>query len=194
MEPCVAQCINDAQRDSRMSLIPGTPVEDESLIVVPLGSGGDVVSTLNVGRIGGLEAHFDSADFEMAKLFASVASIALLNAETHQGIATRAETDALTSLLNRRAFDDHSLAILGDPGTQPVTLLMLDLDGFKAFNDPHGHPAGDAVLLGVAMSLRAAVRAGDRACRNGGDEFAVLLPATTQAVGERVAERGGTGH
>lgn len=184
-----AQCINDAQRDPRMSLIPGTPAEDESLIVVPLVGGGDVVGTLNVGRMGGVESHFDPADFEMAKLFASQASIALVNAETHRDVATRAETDALTTLLNRRAFDDHSRALLDDPGTQPVTLLMLDLDGFKAFNDRHGHPAGDAMLRAVAQSLRAAVRAGDRVYRHGGDEFAILLPATSRAVGERVAER-----
>jgi diguanylate cyclase (GGDEF)-like protein len=184
-----AQCINDAQRDSRMSLIPGTPAEDESLIVVPLVGGGSVVGTLNVGRMGGVESHFDPADFEMAKLFASQASIALVNAETHRDVATRAETDSLTTLLNRRAFDDHSRALLGDPRTQPVTLLMLDLDRFKAFNDRHGHPAGDAMLIAVAQSLQAAVRGGDRVYRHGGDEFAVLLPATTRAVGERVAER-----
>jgi len=66
---------------------------------------------------------------------------------------------------------------------------MLDLDGFKAFNDGHGHPAGDALLREVARSISAAVRAGDRVYRHGGDEFAVLLPATAPAVGARVAER-----
>jgi diguanylate cyclase (GGDEF)-like protein len=184
-----AQCVNDAQRDPRMSLIPGTPAEDESLIVVPLVGEGDVVGTLNVGRMGGTESHFDSADFEMAQLFASQASIALLNAETHRAVATRAETDALTGLHNRRAFDVHFPLLLADPRAQPLTLLMLDLDGFKAFNDGHGHPAGDALLREVAQSISAAVRAGDRVYRHGGDEFAVLLPATAPAVGAQVAER-----
>jgi diguanylate cyclase (GGDEF)-like protein len=184
-----AQCINDAQRDPRMSLIPGTPAEDESLIVVPLVGEGDVVGTLNVGRMGGTESHFDSADFEIAQLFASQASIALLNAEVHRAVATRAETDALTGLHNRGAFEEHFPALLADPRAQPLTLLMLDLDGFKAFNDGHGHPAGDALLREVARSISAAVRAGDRVYRHGGDEFAVLLPATAPAVGARVAER-----
>jgi diguanylate cyclase (GGDEF)-like protein len=184
-----AQCINDAQRDPRMSLIPGTPAEDESLIVVPLVGEGDVVGTLNVGRMGGTESHFDSADFEIAQLFASQASIALLNAEVHRAVATRAETDALTGLHNRGAFEEHFPALLADRRAQPLTLLMLDLDGFKAFNDGHGHPAGDALLREVARSISAAVRAGDRVYRHGGDEFAVLLPATAPAVGARVAER-----
>jgi|GEM_PF-1257372 len=184
-----AQCVNDAQRDPRMSLIPGTPAEDESLIVVPLVGEGDVVGTLNVGRMGGTESHFDSADFEIAQLFASQASIALLNAEVHRAVATRAETDALTGLHNRGAFEEHFPALLADPRAQPLTLLMLDLDGFKAFNDGHGHPAGDALLREVARSISAAVRAGDRVYRHGGDEFAVLLPATAPAVGARVAER-----
>jgi diguanylate cyclase (GGDEF)-like protein len=184
-----AQCVNDAQRDPRMSLIPGTPAEDESLIVVPLVGEGDVVGTLNVGRMGGTESHFDSADFEIAQLFASQASIALLNAEAHRAVSTRAETDSLTGLHNRRAFEEHFPALLADPRAQPLTLLMLDLDGFKAFNDGHGHPAGDALLREVAQSISAAVRAGDRVYRHGGDEFAVLLPATAPAVGARVAER-----
>jgi len=184
-----AQVINDAQFDPRMALIPGTPAEAESLIVVPLMDGSDVVGTLNVGRMGGAESHFDADDFEMAQLFASQASIALLNAERHGAIATRAKTDALTELHNRGAFEDLIAALLEDPGAPSLTLLMLDLDGLKALNDRHGHPAGDAVLREVAGSIRAAVRARDRACRYGGDEFAILLPDTARAVGVQVAER-----
>jgi len=184
-----AQCINDAQFDPRMALIPGTPAEAESLIVVPLMDGSDVMGTLNVGRMGGTEAHFDAADFEMTRLFASQAAIALLNADRHGAVATRAMTDTLTGLHNRGAFEEHIAALLAEPGAQSLTLLMLDLDGFKALNDRQGHLAGDGVLREVAGSIRAAVRAGDHACRYGGDEFAILLPATARAVGAQVAER-----
>jgi diguanylate cyclase (GGDEF)-like protein len=183
------QCVNDAQRDPRMSLIPGTPAEDESIIIVPLIGEGDVLGTLNVGRMGGSESHFSAADFQLARLFAGQAAIALLNADRHRAFANQAMTDALTGLYNRGAFEDEIAALLADPAAQPVTLLMLDLDGFKAFNDRHGHPAGDSWLSEVAVAIRAAVRAGDRVCRFGGDEFAVLLPAASPAVGTRVAER-----
>lgn len=185
-----AQCVNDAQLDPRMALIPGTPAEDESLIIVPLMGHGEAIGTLNVGRMGGgPESHFDTADFEIVRLFASQASIALLNAEMHRAAWTRAETDALTGLRNRRAFDEQSPSVLDDRGAQPVTLLMLDLDGFKGFNDQYGHPGGDDLLRGVAQSITTSVRAGDRIYRYGGDEFAVLLPATDRAVGAQVAER-----
>ena len=184
-----AQCINDAQLDPRMALIPGTPAEDESLIIVPLLHRSDVIGTLNVGRMGGVGSHFDAAEFEIVRLFASQASMALVNAEAHRAVSTQAETDALTGLLNRRAFETHIVALLADPGSQPLCILMLDLDGFKVFNDQRGHPAGDALLVNVARAIETAVRTGDRVYRHGGDELGVLLPNTTQTVGARVGER-----
>jgi diguanylate cyclase (GGDEF)-like protein len=184
-----AQCVNDTLRDPRMSLIPGTPAEEEALLVVPLVIHDRVGGTLNIGRMGGAEAHFDAADVAIAQMFAKQASVALQNAETHRAVSTRAETDALTGLRNRGAFEEDIAALLADQGAQPLTLLMLDLDGFKAFNDRLGHPAGDALLRKVARAISDAVRARDLVSRYGGDEFAILLPGTTQAVGVQVAER-----
>jgi diguanylate cyclase (GGDEF)-like protein len=183
------QCVNDAHRDPRMSLIPGTPAEEESLIVVPLLIDGQVGGTLNVGRMGASEAHFRASEFEVAKLFAKQASIALQNAEAHHAVWTRAETDALTGLLNRGAFEKDIAALLAMHSARPLTVLMLDLDDFKAFNDRHGHPAGDSLLGATARAIKAVVRADDRVYRYGGDEFAVLLPGTAQGLGVEVAER-----
>jgi diguanylate cyclase (GGDEF)-like protein/PAS domain S-box-containing protein len=100
-----------------------------------------------------------------------------------------ADHDPLTGLLNRRAFEralDQHLARVRRYGVQGA-LLMIDLDGFKAVNDQHGHETGDAVLAGVAERLRARLRTSDLVARLGGDEFAALLPAADQAEAEHVA-------
>jgi diguanylate cyclase (GGDEF)-like protein len=87
-----------------------------------------------------------------------------------------AHQDALTGLPNRRAFDQQLKAAIGAPPRTDGAhaLFMLDLNGFKRINDVHGHPAGDEVLIEVAMRLQRAVRDGDLVVRLGGDEFAIL--------------------
>lgn len=103
-------------------------------------------------------------------------------------LATR---DALTGLLNRRAFDTL-LAEETDRARRlghPLALVMLDLDHFKTINDTHGHPAGDAVLAAAARVLEAEVRTIDRAARVGGEEFAVLLMETDANEALAVASR-----
>ncbi len=182
------QCVNDAHLDPRACQIPGTVEEPESLIVVPLEVDGAVEGTLNVGRIGGPEAHFSEAEFELAKLFAAQASAALRNAEEHRAVTTRAATDALTGLRNRGAFEADVDAGMGPPAAS-WSLVMIDIDRFKSFNDRHGHRAGDALLAAIACAIATTVRTGDCAYRYGGDEFAVLLPATTARRAARVAER-----
>jgi diguanylate cyclase (GGDEF)-like protein/PAS domain S-box-containing protein len=92
-----------------------------------------------------------------------------------------ADRDPLTDLLNRRSFD----AALAQAG--PAAVVVLDLDGFKAVNDGHGHHAGDAVLVAVADVLRARLRRTDVVARLGGDEFAALLPGCAAAEAEEIA-------
>ncbi len=188
-EPLLA---NDGHLDPRAVNIPGTPMEPESLIVVPLRVGGDVIGTLNVGRMGEAEAHFSADEFELVKLFAGQASTALQTAEALHAAALRAERDALTGLRNHGAFqaDLEELLVGGlDGGAAAFALLMLDLDGFKSYNDGRGHPAGDRLLRRVADALPGHVRAVDRVFRYGGDEFAVLLPDVPRAEARVIADR-----
>ena len=184
-----AECVNDTLRDSRVAVIPGTPNEAEALIVVPLLVGGEVAGTLNVGRMGQREAHFSAQEFDLARLFAGQASIALRNADTLRAVETRAATDALTRLRNRGAFDERLRALIADPRVQPLVLVMLDLDGFKRYNDVHGHPVGDALLQSAGRAITSSVREGDLCFRYGGDEFALLLPGTDEESARQIAER-----
>jgi len=101
-------------------------------------------------------------------------------AQEIEGWATEAHTDALTNLPNRRTFDSE-LAKLHAQWKRydtPVSLMMLDIDHFKKFNDVHGHLAGDAVLKQVAEVLRGTMRETDVVTRFGGEEFAVILTNT----------------
>jgi diguanylate cyclase len=111
--------------------------------------------------------------------------------EALQRYMLEARRDALTDLENRRAFDEdlgQRFAEWRRNGTE-FCLAMLDVDHFKRINDAHGHPAGDEVLKGLARVLAASVREMDVVGRLGGEEFAVLLPCTSLAEGQGVAER-----
>jgi len=102
-----------------------------------------------------------------------------------------AESDPLTGLPNRRGFEARAAAALQAARRTgaPSTLLALDLDRFKRINDGHGHPAGDAVLRALAVVLRDGLRAQDVPGRLGGEEFAVLLPATGPEEATAIAAR-----
>jgi diguanylate cyclase (GGDEF)-like protein len=101
-----------------------------------------------------------------------------------------AHTDPLTGLANRRALDEQIETLLGKSGgAQPFKLVLLDLDGFKPVNDRHGHAFGDKLLCGVAERLREAVGDGGLVVRQGGDEFAVLIPAQSTLHDLPVADR-----
>jgi diguanylate cyclase (GGDEF)-like protein len=102
-----------------------------------------------------------------------------------------AATDGLTGLANRRAFDDE-IAREWERAVRrngAISLLMLDIDHFKIYNDAHGHPAGDDILRAVASALMNWKRVGDTAARYGGEEFVILLPDTAHAGALIVAER-----
>jgi diguanylate cyclase (GGDEF)-like protein len=106
-------------------------------------------------------------------------------------LRVQASTDALTGLINRRAFMDrftHELARSQRHGPSP-TLLMLDIDHFKKINDKFGHPAGDAVLAHLAQLLKSSVRNVDIVGRIGGEEFAVVLVETNAQMAAPVIER-----
>ena len=175
--------------DNRSVQIPGTPFEPESMVIVPLMAEGEVLGTLNIGRMGNEESHYSQNEFELTKLFAAQAAIALRNAEAHEGVRVQAERDALTGLRNHGSFQRELSAILSGGPDRQVGVLMMDLDRFKGYNDRNGHPAGDDLLVAVSRAIEGSTRQGDRAYRYGGDEFAVILPDCDRANAEEVAGR-----
>ena len=111
--------------------------------------------------------------------------------ESQQALAQLAATDGLTKLSNRRIFDESLFNAWNEAvrAGKPLSLLMMDVDHFKAYNDHYGHQAGDDVLIKVAQHIsRHVKRATDTTARYGGEEFAVLLPATDLFGGIEVAE------
>jgi diguanylate cyclase (GGDEF)-like protein len=106
-------------------------------------------------------------------------------------LSQAAITDGLTGLRNHRAFQESlmNLVQMAERYGQPLSLIMLDIDYFKQFNDRFGHPAGDELLRQVASLLRRSARAYDVVARYGGEEFAILLPNTDLNEAVRVAER-----
>jgi diguanylate cyclase len=99
-------------------------------------------------------------------------------------------TDPLTGLKNRRGFDAaiSSLKSIADAGSEPFSIVIIDIDHFKKINDTHGHLVGDRVIQQVADTMKSCVRGGDTAARYGGEEFALLLPATALHGAQTVAD------
>ena len=114
----------------------------------------------------------------------------VLSEKNHE-LAVNANTDPLTGLSNRRAFDEFRKTLLDAAlnEAQALSVLMLDLDNFKDVNDTFGHAAGDQVLLEVARRWSGQIRSSDILARLGGEEFAVLLPQTTNVQAELIAEK-----
>jgi diguanylate cyclase (GGDEF)-like protein len=181
---------NQAHLDPRVRTVPGTPMEPEALICVPLIARGQIKGALNIYREGDAVA-FSETEFEIAKRFGDAAALALDNAEIRARLEHQARTDSLTGLFNHSVFYERLLHSLQESSRthMPVAVLMLDIDDFKHVNDVHGHAVGDELLRFLAEALRAIVRPEDVICRLGGEEFAVVMEGCGGEDAERVAER-----
>jgi len=133
-------------------------------------------------------ATMTAANLQLERRLASSASEITRLREDLDQLRREATRDHLTGLANRKLLDVALREAVASAGDGPLTLLMIDIDHFKSFNDTHGHQLGDQVLKLVARSLTECVEAKDTAARFGGEEFVVVLPATPLAAGLAVAE------
>ena len=154
---------------------------------VPLTVGGEVIGSVLLNRAA------PYAEAEEQRMHESVGQAApvLANLRNLAVAEIRAATDGLTGLPNKRAVTDalNRMFAVASTTASPLALLLLDLDHFKQINDQRGHAVGDQVLANVGAVLRSVLRAQDFAGRNGGEEFAVLLPDTEVPAAIEIAER-----
>ncbi len=164
-------------------------------VVVPTMRNGKVIAVLGVGNKG---EEYTQEDVELVDFIADLVYAIVEKKIADERILSLndklerlAMTDELTGLPNRRAFFNQAKKEVSRSKRHglPCALLLLDLDGFKAVNDRHGHDAGDEVLTRVSGVLRTGVRETDLAARFGGEEFVVLLPQTKMEEAFALAER-----
>jgi diguanylate cyclase (GGDEF)-like protein len=134
---------------------------------------------------------FSDEDEDISQMFADVVASAIQNARQYDQAVRESREDALTGLLNRRAFEEHARMLKKEQvhHDKPYSLILFDVDNLKTINDEHGHPAGDEAIRMVATAARMRVRKSDIVYRLGGDEFAVLLPQTGLPVAQEIAKR-----
>jgi diguanylate cyclase (GGDEF)-like protein len=154
---------------------------------VPLTVGGEVIGAVLLNH----PVPYGEAEEQRIQESVGQAAPVLANLRNLAVAEIRAATDGLTGLPNKRAVTDAMKRMFAQASmtVSPLGLLLLDLDHFKQINDQGGHPVGDQVLASVGAVLRSVLRARDFAGRNGGEEFAILLPDTEVPAALEIAER-----
>jgi diguanylate cyclase (GGDEF)-like protein len=185
--------VEDVERDPRVLQKNRGRYRTPSFISVPLKIGDQLIGVLNFAdKVTG--EVFDQEDLQLILSFATHAALVLERNELYQQteqLRSLSSTDPLTGVLNRRAFQerfDEEVDRAKRHG-RPLSLLMMDIDRFKAVNDRHGHQGGDHAIKLVADSVQKAVRSIDIVARFGGDEFVVILPETGPARARLIGER-----
>ncbi len=159
------------------------------LIMLPLVAKGAAIGIVEITSAG--RPTDDPGRITLARTMAHEAAMALENARAYEVARKLADRDPLTGFFNHRYLHERlsEEVVRAIRSRRPVSVVMLDLDDFKLVNDTFGHLYGDRVLVYVAETIRASLRASDVSTRYGGDEFALILPETTAHEAAIVAER-----
>lgn len=181
--------VNDVRRDFRFTVAVAGERTVSSVIACPLmmGEGAEGVLRLDSARPGA----YNQDDLRFLDVLLDLVATALMNAKLFAQTQRLASTDGLTGLALRRPFLEQLAREVtrAGRGRDEVSLLMLDVDHFKEYNDTYGHRAGDMVLRAIADVLRQVVPPDGLAARYGGEEFAILLPRAKRLQAGDVAER-----
>jgi diguanylate cyclase (GGDEF)-like protein len=169
----------------------GEPVPS-AFVCVPLAAQGETLGLFTLAALPGAvtEGGLGESRVRLAVTVAEQFALALANLRLRETLRGQSIRDPLTGLFNRRYMEetlDRELSRAERDG-RPLSVILLDIDRFKHFNDTFGHEAGDTILSSLGSLLRSASRAGDVACRYGGEEFVLILPAASLADAQRRAE------
>jgi len=181
--------INDAEHHPLYNTPEARAWGMKAIASFPLKRADRVVGVFNVAFL--YPHRFSEDELRILGLLADQAAIAIENARLYEEAQRLSITDGLTGLYNSR----HFYAVLkremarNDRYDHVLSLVMMDIDNFKAYNDAHGHLAGDDLLQELARLLLVQIRESDMAFRYGGEEFALLLPETDKTAAARLAER-----
>ncbi|WP_154655780.1 GGDEF domain-containing protein [Pseudothermotoga hypogea] len=180
----MARSVDTLIKDERLDVLKKSGRLDEikSTLIIPIRIGKELRLTLNLDNMEREDA-FGKISIKIAKLLANLLAVIFNRLELEKRIQRQKEElermsyhDSLTNLPNRRMFDELSekMLSLAKRENRELSILFLDLSGFKRVNDVHGHLVGDEVLKVTASRIAKCLRAGDLVCRFGGDEFLVL--------------------
>ncbi len=164
----------------------------DEFVVIPLKAHDKVVGVILADNIFNRKPITDE-DIKMLTMFANQAGLAIENSMLYEQALLRAHTDSLTQLWNHGYFQ-HILQELTEKAKsqkppQHISLLLIDIDDFKKYNDQHGHQKGDEILKAISHILKEQCRKMDFVCRYGGEEFAIILPNTNKNEAIATAER-----
>ncbi|MGV8967660.1 MAG: GGDEF domain-containing protein [Cellulomonas sp.] len=182
----LADSRTDARASKRLTDLTGVI----ALLIAPVTREGRRTAVLTLG-FNYSRPRLPGTVLELVELVAAEIAAAIDRADLVAVLAAQARTDPLTGAANRRSWDesmDRELARAERTG-EPLTVALIDMDHFKAYNDTFGHNAGDALLGDLVTALRDELRAGDVVARWGGEEFALALPACDMVQAQQLAGR-----
>jgi diguanylate cyclase (GGDEF)-like protein len=161
------------------------------LVLTPYSFVGSAIEAMEAGAYGYITKPLNTSEIRIVVERAVERYFLLSTSDEKDYFVDLAVRDGLTGLFNRRYFNELIEVEVNRVKRFPaaLSLLMLDIDNFKNYNDTQGHPAGDELLKGAARVLKNSVRAVDIVCRYGGEEFVIILPQANKKAAQIIAER-----